>query len=637
MSPCFVGYGPGAAGGFLSVPDPKNRFLLPVLRMRSRPPASCLSLQSFACLHPRQDVATVRHLLRRVEPLSGNVCCLSVLDRFLLDEEVYALPVVDDGARPIALIDRASFIEFFSRRYSRDVFGRRSILELLAHPRYSNGPPLVIGDDCTVEDAARTIIGAGMRHMVTGFIVSAGDRYLGVADGRDLLDIITQRKQAVLYQMAHYDALTGIPNRALFTDRLERACLDADRSGRLVALLFIDVDRFKQINDSLGHSAGDEVLRRVVGRLKACARQVDTVARLAGDEFVILMEDLTHPDQVAPVARRIVDSMQEPMDMLGHAPVITVSIGSAIYPHDDLRIGALLTKADAAMYEAKAAGRNGFRSYSPEMPTGSVSCISLESELRKAIERDELELHFQPQLALDGQQVCGVEALLRWQHPERGMVPPLEFIPVAEESGLIVGLGAWVVKRALAQLRSWLDDGLPPLRMSVNISALQFRQPGFADFLASQLVEHRLPGDCVELELTESVLMHNADEVLCTLNAIKALGVRLAIDDFGTGYSSLGYLRRLPIDRLKIDQSFVRDIDTTPVNESIARAIIALANSLSLDIVAEGIETEAELSVLRCLNCHQGQGYLFSRPLAAAALIAWWRVRSPRAPVLCSS
>jgi hypothetical protein len=231
VSPCFVGYGPGAADGFLSVPDPKNRFLLPVLRMRSRPPASCLSLQSFACLHPRQDVATVRHLLRRVEPLSGNVCCLSVLDRFLLDEEVYALPVVDDGARPIALIDRASFIEFFSRRYSRDVFGRRSILELLAHPRYSNGPPLVIGDDCTVEDAARTIIGAGMRHMVTGFIVSAGDRYLGVADGRDLLDIITQRKQAVLYQMAHYDALTGIPNRALFTDRLE-TCLPGRRSLR---------------------------------------------------------------------------------------------------------------------------------------------------------------------------------------------------------------------------------------------------------------------------------------------------------------------------------------------------------------------------------------------------------------------
>ena len=603
--------------------------------MRYRLSPSGLSFQGLAGPYPKLDVATVRHLLRYVEPVSGDIPCLRILDRFLLDEEVYALPVVDDARRPVALIDRASFIEFFSRRYSRDVFGRRSILALLAHPRYRSGPPLVIGDEVTVEDAARTIIGAGMRHMVTGFIVSAGGGdYLGVADGRDLLDIITQRKQAVLYRMAHYDALTGIPNRALFTDRLERACLDAERSGRLVALLFIDVDRFKQINDSLGHSAGDEVLRRVVGRLKACARQVDTVARLAGDEFVILMEDLTHPDQVAPVARRIVDAMQEPMDMLGHAPVITVSIGSVIYPRDDLRIGALLTKADAAMYEAKAAGRNGFRSYSPEMPTGSVSCISLESELRKAIERGELTLHFQPQLALDGRQVCGVEALLRWQHPERGMVPPLEFIPVAEESGLIVSLGTWVVKKAFAQLRSWLDDGLPPLRMSVNISALQFRQPGFADFVAGQLIEHRLPGECVELELTESVLMHNADEVLGTLNAIKALGVRLAIDDFGTGYSSLGYLRRLPINRLKIDQSFVRDIDTTAVNESIARAIIALADSLSLDIVAEGIETEAELSVLRRLNCHQGQGYLFSRPLAAESLVAWWNARSPGMPVL---
>lgn len=591
-------------------------------RMRHHLPSFC---QSYPGLGPGQEAASVRHLSREVEPLHGQVRCQAVLDRFLVDDEVYALPVIGTAGQPVALIDRATFIEFFSRRFSRDVFGRRSIDELLAHPRYRHGAPLVVEESCTVEDAAQLIIGAGMRHMVTGFVVTGGGRYRGVANGRDLLDIITRRKQAVLYQMAHYDALTGIPNRSLFADRLERACLEADRSGRLVALLFIDVDRFKQINDSLGHSAGDEVLRQVVARLKACARQVDTVARLAGDEFVILMEGLGSPEQVAPVARRIVDSMQEPVSMPGQALVVTVSIGSVVYPRDDQRVGGLLAKADAAMYEAKAAGRNGFRSYSPDMPACSTGCISLENALRGAIERDELELHYQPQVDLKGRRVLGVEALLRWRHPERGLVPPMQFIPAAEESGLIIGLGEWVVRSAFAQLRAWLDAGLPPLRMSVNISALQFRQPGFAAFLEGQLALHRLPAGCIELELTESVLMKNLEEVLRTLTDIKALGVRLAIDDFGTGFSSLGYLRRFPIDRLKIDQSFVRDIDTTPVNESIARAIVALADSLSLEIVAEGIEREAEADVLQRLNCQQGQGYLFSRPVLADGFTAWWQ------------
>ncbi|KAB2966679.1 diguanylate cyclase, partial [Zoogloea sp.] len=359
-------------------------------------------------LGPGQEAATVRHLSREVAPLHRQVRCQAVLDRFLVDDEVYALPVIDAAGQPVALIDRATFIEFFSRRFSRDVFGRRSIDELLAHPRYRHGAPLAVDESCTVEDAAQLIIGAGMRHMVTGFVVTRGGGYQGVANGRDLLDIITRRKQAVLYQMAHYDALTGIPNRSLFADRLERACLDADRSGRLVALLFIDVDRFKQINDSLGHSAGDEVLRQVVARLKACARQVDTVARLAGDEFVILMEGLASPDQVAPVAARIVASMQDPVSMPGQALVVTVSIGSVVYPRDDQRVGGLLAKADAAMYEAKAAGRNGFRCYSPDMPTYSTGCISLESALRGAIERDELELHYQPQVDLQGGRVLGV-------------------------------------------------------------------------------------------------------------------------------------------------------------------------------------------------------------------------------------
>lgn len=570
-----------------------------------------------------QQPTTVRQLVRTMEALSVRASCQCALDRFFVDAGLYALPVVDEHAHPVALLDRKSFVEFFGRPYIRELFGRRSIVDLLAYEQYDSTAPLVVDEGSTVEDAARMIIDAGMQHMVTGFVVSRHGCYVGIANGHDLLDTITQRKQAELYYLAHYDALTGIPNRALLADRLEQACLEADRKGSLVALLFIDVDRFKQINDSLGHSAGDEVLRRIVARLKASARQVDTVARLAGDEFVVLMEDLSNPGQAELVADRIVASMQEPIEMLGHSLVATVSIGSAIYPRDDDQIHNLLTKADAAMYEAKSAGRNGFCSYTPEMHTYNPASMSLESELRKAIERDELVLFFQPQVDLASGEVRGVEALVRWRHPQRGLIPPMQFIPVAEESGLIVQLGEWVVRQALAQLRAWQAQGLEPLPVAVNISALQLRQKGFVGFLMAQLAECVIDPGLLELELTETVLMKDVEEVLRTLNEIKALGIRLAIDDFGTGFSSLSYLRRFPIDRLKIDQSFVRDIDNTPVNESIARAIVALANSLSLEIVAEGIEKTAEVAVLRQMNCQEGQGYLFSRPIEAERFPAW--------------
>lgn len=570
-----------------------------------------------------QQPTTVRQLSRATEALAVSASCQCALDRFFVDAGLYALPVVDEQRRPLALLDRKSFVEFFGRPYIRELFGRRSIVDLLAYEQYDSSPPLVVDEGSTVEDAARMIIDAGMQHMVTGFIVSCQGRYVGMANGHDLLNTITQRKQAELYYLAHYDALTGIPNRALLADRLEQACLEADRKGSLVALLFIDVDRFKQINDSLGHSAGDEVLRRIVSRLKASARQVDTVARLAGDEFVVLMENLSTPEQAELVADRIVASMQEPIAMLGHSLVATVSIGSAIYPRDDDQIHNLLSKADAAMYEAKSAGRNGFCSYTPEMHTYNPASMSLESELRGAIERDELVLFFQPQVDLTDGRVRGVEALLRWHHSRRGLIPPMQFIPVAEESGLIIQLGEWVLRQALAQLRAWQGQGMAPLPVAVNISALQLRQKGFVGFLMARLAEFAIEPGLLELELTETVLMKDVEEVLRTLNEIKALGIRLAIDDFGTGFSSLSYLRRFPIDRLKIDQSFVRDIDSTPVNESIARAIVALANSLSLEIVAEGIEKPAEVAVLRQMHCHEGQGYLFSRPIEAARFPAW--------------
>lgn len=575
-----------------------------------------------------KEKTTVRQLLRLVEPLQPDVSCQCVLDRFLVEGSVYALPLVDEAQRPVALIDRTAFIEFFSHRFSRDIFGRRRISDLLLCDQYDQAEPLVVEEGCAVEDAAQMIISAGMQHMVSGFIISSQGRYLGVANGRDLLNIITQRKQAELHYLAHYDALTGIPNRAYLADRLDRACREADRRGHLVALLFIDVDRFKQINDSLGHSAGDEVLRRVVGRLRSCVREVDTVARLAGDEFVILMEGVSDPAQTGVLAERIVASMREPIDIPGHALVVTVSIGSALYPSDSTVASSLLSKADVAMYEAKIAGRNGFCSYQEGMASHGSASVSLENDLRRAIERNEFELHFQPQLSMDGRQLLGVEALVRWRHPGRGLVPPMQFIPLAEESGLIVGVGEWVVQHALAQARAWLDRGFPALPVSVNISALQFRQPAFPAFLADQLARYDIPAGLLELELTESVLMKDQDAVLNTLNRVKALGVRLAIDDFGTGFSSLSYLRRFPIDRLKIDQSFVRGIESTPVNESIATAIVALARSLMLEVVAEGIESKEEAVVLERIQCQVGQGYLYARPLEAGAFEAWLQARS---------
>ena len=566
----------------------------------------------------------MRHLLRFLEPVRSDDPCQNILIRFLDDDALYALPVVDAAGKPLALVDRRQYIEFFSRPYSREIFGRRSVRELLAYREYESTDPIVVEDSCSVEDVAQIIIDAGMQHMVTGFLVCSSGDYLGVANGHDLLNVITQRKQAELHYLAHYDSLTGVPNRMLLGDRLEKACRDAERNGRLVALLFVDVDRFKHINDSLGHSAGDAVLRKVVDRLKFSARRADTVARLAGDEFVILMEDVTDAADVDMVARRLVQSMREPIDLLGHSLVITVSVGSAIYPRDDTHISNLLAKADAAMYDAKANGRNGYRRYSPETAMYNPASMSIENELRLAIERDELVLYFQPQVQLASQALLGVEALVRWRHPSRGLVPPGQFIPIAEESGLIVPLGEWVLRQALRQIKSWQESGLPPLRVSINISALQFHRRSFPEFLRARLAEYEVDPRLVELELTESALMHNADDVLRTLDEIKALGVSLAIDDFGTGFSSLSYLRRFPIDRLKIDQSFVRDISSTPVNESIARAIVALARSLSLDIIAEGIETQAEKAVLEFMGCLEGQGYLFARPLPSEDFVAWF-------------
>ncbi len=568
---------------------------------------------------------TVAQLYRPAKAILTNTSCLQALNHFLGDGDLYALPVVDHLDIAHTLIDRHNFVEFFSRPFIREVHGKKSIANFMAHrpSGFKFSAPIIVDAGTSIDDVAQIIIGAGMQHMVSGFIVTRDNKYAGVANGHDLLNEITQRKQAELYYLAHHDQLTGIPNRMLFTDRLTQACREAMRLGTLVGLMFVDLDRFKQVNDSMGHRFGDQLLRAVTERLSACARDCDTVARLGGDEFAILIDNLKHADDADTFAQRIVDSMRQPFQVMGRELIISLSIGIAIYPRDDTEVGALLSKADAAMYEVKANGRNGFRAYIPGLSMYSLERMSLETDLRNALDNGELVLHYQPQVSLLNDQVVGVEALVRWQHARHGLISPAHFIPIAEESGQIIAIGKWILRQACVQHRAWLEIHQTPLRMAVNISALQFRQADFSREVRSIIDETGMDPYFLELELTESIVMQDVGTVLDTLQDLKQLGVRLAIDDFGTGFSSLSYLRRFPIDRLKIDQSFVRGIEQMPVNESIVRAIAALARSLSLEITAEGTETEAELALVRECKCNEAQGHRFARPMPAQEFLAW--------------
>lgn len=539
--------------------------------------------------------------------------------------ELYALPVLAADDTPRGLIERHRFIEYFSRRYALEVHGRQPLSRLLERSVAINATPIVVESTTSIDDVARIIIEAGMQHMVSGFIVTRGGRYLGIANGHDLLNEITRRKQDELYYLAHYDALTGIPNRMLLHDRLTMACRDALRADTLVALMFVDLDRFKQINDTLGHRLGDLLLRAVAQRLVDCVRDSDTVARLGGDEFAILLEHLADPAPAEATAERVVAALQHPFHLQGHDLYVTASLGVVLFPRDETYIENLLARADAAMYEAKQSGRNDFRAYRPGRSRPPTDTLTLEAELRQAIATGQLRLHFQPQLAIAGARLVGAESLVRWQHPERGLLLPSDFIRIAEESGLIVDIGAWVIGEACRQFRAWRAAGIAPDCLAVNISAMQFRRSNFIAVLDRAIGENDVPARCIELELTESIAMHPAQDALATLEALKARGFRLSIDDFGTGFSSLGYLQRFPIDRLKIDQSFVRDIGRIAANRSIVQAIVALARSLALEVIAEGVENAEEYDLIAACGCDQVQGYHIARPMDAGVFGAWLR------------
>ncbi len=439
------------------------------------------------------------------------------------------------------------------------------------------------------------------------------------------------RYQHALEYQANHDSLTGLANRNLLNDRIEQGVAWAKRNGHVMGVMLLDLDHFKLINDASGHSAGDTLLKEVAQRLTACVRETDTVARLGGDEFVIILTDLPQPGDVDQIAEKILSTLSRPTEIAGREVFVTASIGVSLYPRDGDHGEILLRYADMAMYRVKEHGRNSVRQFVPEMGSTAISRLDMEGAMRRGIERGEFVLHYQPKIDLVTQNVVGAEALIRWQHPQIGLVHPIEFIRLAEETGLILPLGEWVLLEACKQQVLWRQQGLPPLKIAINMSARQFRQDELAERIAEVFASTGADPAHVILELTESMVMHDVDSTLVALRALKKLGVSLSLDDFGTGYSSLSYLRRFPIDELKIDRSFINDIHTNPDDAAIAGAIIAMARSLGLSVVAEGVEKNEQVALLSALGCNQVQGYYYARPLTVGAFAGRMREQQQRA------
>ncbi len=444
-----------------------------------------------------------------------------------------------------------------------------------------------------------------------------------------ILADITERRQAEerMRHIAQHDALTGLPNRLALLMRLAQLLPEARRHQWNIAIMFIDLDRFKIINDTLGHQIGDEMLREVACRLSSVIRETDFVARLGGDEFVILLPGIATPADAAIVANKIIAALSTAIQVDGHELHTSPSIGISLFPDDGPDGDSILKNADTAMYHAKSAGRNNYQFFATEMNRVTAERLDIERKLRHAIARNELTLCFQPQFGAHSNQPTGVEALLRWLHPTDGMIRPDRFIPVAEETGIIVEIGEWVLRNACHEMKHWIDAGLQPMRMAVNVSARQLRRRDFCETVAGALAESGLPPELLELEITESSVMESPEEAIVILQRLGRMGVTLAIDDFGTGYSSLAYLKLFPIDHLKIDRSFVADIEHDLNDRAIAFGTIALAHSLGLNVIAEGVETEDQLDLLRSNGCDEVQGYLFSKPLNSAAAFAFLHAR----------
>jgi len=534
--------------------------------------------------------------------IEGNITFLN-----LVAERLTGWPLIDVAGKPMA--DAFQIVDAATRKTTPDPMEKSVVQD-----RAGTLPPNCIlirrdGKEVFIEDSVAPI------HDRDGNVTGSVLVFRDVSAARALA--------AQIAHSAEHDPLTDLPNRLLLNDRLEQAIAMAARIHGKLAVLFLDLDGFKHINDSLGHPTGDRLLQSVATRLRECVRAPDTVSRQGGDEFIVLLQDVHKGEDAAIAANRILDAVALP-HFIDHRELhVTTSIGVSLYPGDGRDVETLIKNADTAMYQAKEGGRQEYKFFRPEMNVRAVERQSIEADLRSALERNEFMLHYQPKIDLRTGAITGTEALIRWPRPGRGMVPPLQFIPIAEDCGLILPIGAWVLREACTQAKAWSDAGLPPMTMAINVSAIQFRSEGFLKRMFATISEVGLDPQYLEVEITESVLMKHAEVATTILHDLRDKGVRVSLDDFGTGYSSLSYLRKFPLDTLKIDQSFVRQIAPNAEEAAIVNAIISMGQSLNLRVIAEGVETEDDLAFLKAHNCDEAQGYLFSRPLPAGDLVSW--------------
>ena len=567
-------------------------------------------------------VSAVNRMSRELDQRESELRFSEQRLQAIIDNSTAVIYMKDISGRYL-LVNR-SFKELFS--LSRSQVEGRSDHELLpasvADTLHANDLA-VIHDACPREFEERIKVGdKSLTYLAVKFPLAdeEGRVYAMCSIATDITQ--RMRDEAHLTYLAYHDVLTGLPNRALFLDRLEHALTRHEREGNCLAVLFLDLDRFKYINDTLGHEVGDELLRRLARRLQERLRRSDTIARFGGDEFAVLLEGLDSADEASHAAEQLLDAFTQSFDLRGHELFMTTSIGISVFPDDSDDAGSLLKNADTAMYRAKERGRNIYQYYSREMGNQTLERLHLETDLRHAIDKEQFFLEYQPQVELDSGRILGVEALLRWRHPEHGLVSPVKFIPILEEMGLIVAVGEWVLRQACRQGMDWHRSGHRRLRVAVNLSVRQFHDPLLHERVRQILRETGFPASALELEITESVLMQHDQVTMGNLRALQNMGVRLSVDDFGTGYSSLGYLKRFPISTLKIDRAFIRDLARDPEDAAIVSAIIAMAHSLRMEVIAEGVETGEQQAYLAAQGCDAVQGYLYSRPCSATDLLA---------------
>jgi diguanylate cyclase (GGDEF)-like protein len=534
---------------------------------------------------------------------------LRLVLRHCMEQEGYHVIEANNGLEAIQATVRQQPDLILMDAVMPEMDGFRATSELKAMPEYENIPILIItslDDDHSVSQAFASGACDYVTKPVNWSVLKHRVRRL----------LHTAEAERKLEHLSYHDTLTGLPNRLLFMDRMDQSISRAMRTGEKFTLLFIDIDHFKVINDSMGHEAGDKLLTTVTSRLQQTLRRSDTIARLGGDEFTIILENISDPEDIIYVANNLLETLAEPISILERKVCIGASIGVAVYPDDGESFGALLKNSDTAMYRAKEKGRNTFEFYTSEMSTQAMKRLELEDSLRNAINNEEFVVYYQPKFDLKTRKLVGMEALVRWDHPESGIIPPDEFIPLAEETGLITSLGKWVIESSCEQLHEWQQKGYHIPNLSINVSARQFHEQNLGNIFRRVMEQYNLAPEHIEIELTENILVQDHEKARRILDELHSMGIHIALDDFGTGYASMAYLKDFPINTVKIDRSFISNIPGDKENMAIVRAISGLTQSLDLCLIAEGVETDQQIEFLKDINCEQGQGFYWSRPLS---------------------